>query len=118
MRWPAPELDPRVVGVTSGQGLAGVGSLRPLENAEAQIYLKRLEMSVVQVTQKPAGGGVMDWRRSLTAQTPVGDSRISQTVGNVCRESDTEAEGKVTRRKVPKYAGERSCQRVRTGRRY
>jgi hypothetical protein len=48
MKWPAPELDPRVVGVTSmGQGLAGVGSLRPLENAKPNaVSLKRLEMSV------------------------------------------------------------------------
>jgi len=44
-----------------GQGLADVGSLRPLENAKPNIvYLKRLEMSVAQVRQK-GWGGVMDW---------------------------------------------------------
>ena len=58
VRWPAPELDPRVVGVTSmGQGLDGVGGPRAMENAKAKA-LSRAIGNVCRASDRNSSGRI------------------------------------------------------------
>jgi len=75
---PAPELDPPWV-TSWGEGLAASAAARHGER-EAEPSLSQAVGDVCRAgdTKRLAGGGVMDWRRSLTAQIPVGAQGASK----------------------------------------